>query len=338
MPIDVFWQTGAPPDGAWIPPQDVAPYRGARMSDRGTEPLIRDRALALGFDAVGFCRAELGAGGARSAWPTSSPPASTATWAGSRDAATQRADPRALWPEARSVIALGLSYAPDDDPLATLAQHDRGNDLGLCPQSRLPRRREGHAEAPRAVHRRALRPGGESVRRYRAGDGKAAGRSAPGSAGRASTPTWSRARTARGCSSARSTPRSSSPPTRRTPTTAAPARAASMSARPTPFPRRTGSMRRAASPTSRSSIAGPIPHELRPLMGNRIYGCDDCLAVCPWNRFARATPHAKLRARAELTAPRLARARRPGRCRLSRACSAARRSSASAATASCATC
>jgi epoxyqueuosine reductase len=41
-------------------------------------------------------------------------------------------------------------------------------------------------------------------------------------------------------------------------------------------------------------------------MGNRIYGCDDCLAVCPWNRFAHATPHDKLRARADLTAPRLA--------------------------------
>ena len=41
-------------------------------------------------------------------------------------------------------------------------------------------------------------------------------------------------------------------------------------------------------------------------MGNRIYGCDDCLAVCPWNRFAQATPHDKLRARDDLTAPRLA--------------------------------
>jgi epoxyqueuosine reductase len=51
---------------------------------------------------------------------------------------------------------------------------------------------------------------------------------------------------------------------------------------------------------------GSIPHELRPLMGNRIYGCDDCLAVCPWNRFARASPHDKLRGRADLTAPRLA--------------------------------
>jgi epoxyqueuosine reductase len=41
-------------------------------------------------------------------------------------------------------------------------------------------------------------------------------------------------------------------------------------------------------------------------MGNRIYGCDDCLAVCPWNRFAQATSHSRLRARADLTAPRLA--------------------------------
>ncbi len=51
---------------------------------------------------------------------------------------------------------------------------------------------------------------------------------------------------------------------------------------------------------------GPIARELRPLMGNRIYGCDDCLAVCPWNKFS--TPHAtpQLAPRAELTGPRLA--------------------------------
>jgi epoxyqueuosine reductase len=50
---------------------------------------------------------------------------------------------------------------------------------------------------------------------------------------------------------------------------------------------------------------GPIPLALRPLMGNRIYGCDDCLAVCPWNRFAQVSRHAKLRPRPELTAPYL---------------------------------
>jgi epoxyqueuosine reductase len=51
---------------------------------------------------------------------------------------------------------------------------------------------------------------------------------------------------------------------------------------------------------------GPIPRELRPLMGNRIFGCDDCLAVCPWNKFAQAGREAKLAARATLRAPRLA--------------------------------
>ena len=52
---------------------------------------------------------------------------------------------------------------------------------------------------------------------------------------------------------------------------------------------------------------GPIPVELRPMMGNRIYGCDDCLAVCPWNRFAdAAAANRAFLPRAELAAPRLA--------------------------------
>ena len=50
---------------------------------------------------------------------------------------------------------------------------------------------------------------------------------------------------------------------------------------------------------------GPIPRDLRPLIGNRIYGCDDCLAVCPWNRFAQAASEIKLRARPELARPSL---------------------------------
>jgi len=51
---------------------------------------------------------------------------------------------------------------------------------------------------------------------------------------------------------------------------------------------------------------GPIPHEFRKAIGNRIYGCDDCLAVCPWNKFAQAGREARLAARDELRAPRLA--------------------------------
>lgn len=51
---------------------------------------------------------------------------------------------------------------------------------------------------------------------------------------------------------------------------------------------------------------GPIPHEFRKAMGNRIYGCDDCLSVCPWNKFAQATSEIKLKARDDLKAPKLA--------------------------------
>ncbi|MBV9558900.1 MAG: tRNA epoxyqueuosine(34) reductase QueG [Bradyrhizobium sp.] len=51
---------------------------------------------------------------------------------------------------------------------------------------------------------------------------------------------------------------------------------------------------------------GPIPREFRQRIGNRIYVCDDCLAVCPWNKFAQAGREAKLAARDELRAPDLA--------------------------------
>jgi len=52
-------------------------------------------------------------------------------------------------------------------------------------------------------------------------------------------------------------------------------------------------------------LKGSIPVELRPLIGNRIYGCDDCLAVCPWNRFAREGQMMKAHARDEFAKPEL---------------------------------
>jgi len=52
-------------------------------------------------------------------------------------------------------------------------------------------------------------------------------------------------------------------------------------------------------------LQGAIPEALRPLMGNRIYGCDDCQLVCPWNKFARAAAQPDFRVRHGLDAPRL---------------------------------
>jgi epoxyqueuosine reductase len=51
---------------------------------------------------------------------------------------------------------------------------------------------------------------------------------------------------------------------------------------------------------------GPIPRELRPAMGNRVFGCDDCLAVCPWNKFAATAREARFAARSETDNPALA--------------------------------
>jgi epoxyqueuosine reductase len=52
--------------------------------------------------------------------------------------------------------------------------------------------------------------------------------------------------------------------------------------------------------------AGPVPERFRAAMGNRIYGCDDCLAVCPWNKFAQQARETRLAAREELRGPALA--------------------------------
>jgi len=52
-------------------------------------------------------------------------------------------------------------------------------------------------------------------------------------------------------------------------------------------------------------LKGPIPLELRPALGNRIYGCDDCLAICPWNRFARDGDLMREHARPDLATPDL---------------------------------
>ena len=52
-------------------------------------------------------------------------------------------------------------------------------------------------------------------------------------------------------------------------------------------------------------LEGPIPEALRPLMGNRIYGCDDCQLICPWNRYAQLTREPDVAPRAQLHTPTL---------------------------------
>ncbi len=219
--------------------------------------------------------------------------------------ADRRAHPRALWSEARSVIALGLSYAPGDDPLSTLQQPDRGSI------SVYARNRDYHDVVKGMLKHLAqfivsrfgpdvkvfvdTAPVMEKPLAARAGIGWQGKHTNLVSRAHGSwlflgeiyttldippdQPHADRCGTCTRCLSVCPT-----------------------DAFPTPY--RLDATRCISYLTIEH--AGPIPHELRPLLGNRIYGCDDCLAVCPWNRFARATPHTRLQAREDLTAPRLA--------------------------------
>ncbi len=87
---------------------------------------------------------------------------------------------------------------------------------------------------------------------------------------------------------------------------AAPAAPASTSAPPTRFPAPYQLDARRCISYLTIEHEGPIPHEFRAAIGNRIYGCDDCLSVCPWNKFAQGARETKLQARADLRSPPLA--------------------------------
>jgi len=219
--------------------------------------------------------------------------------------AERRASPLALWPDVRSVIMLGLNYGPDEDPLAILAKRDRaaisvyakGNDYHQLIKARLK-------ELARWLVANA---GGEVkvfVDTAAVMEKPLAARAGLGWHGK-HTNLVSREfgswiflgsifttldlpvdqAVADSCGSCR----------------------ACLDVCPTaafPEPYRLDARRCISYLTIEHK--GPIPRDLRPLMGNRIYGCDDCLAVCPWNKFAQQGREAKLAARDLLRAPTLA--------------------------------
>jgi len=264
---------------------------------------IRDRALALGFHAVGFCRAELGPEArARLTEFLAGGQHGDMGWLAER--AGQRGDPRSLWPEARSVIALGLSYAPEGDPLETLARPERGNI------SVYARNRDYHDVAKGMLKHLAQ----FVATRFAAGvkvfvdtapvmEKPLAARAGIGWQGK-HTNLVSRAHGSWLFLGEVYTTLDIPPDPPHADRCGSCSRC--LSACPTaafPAPYRLDARRCISYLTIEHR--GPIPVEFRAAMGNRIYGCDDCLAVCPWNRFARATDSVKLQARADLTAPKL---------------------------------
>ena len=150
IPIDVFYQTGEPPAGLWLPDPASPPIAGGADAPhreplsrhpamRGRAPIreaIRERALA-GFDAVGFAAAHLGAE-ARDGLGELSARGYHGDMGWLADTAARRGDPQTLWPEARSVVVLGSITARAKTRSRPRRSATR-RDLGLCPRPRLPR-------------------------------------------------------------------------------------------------------------------------------------------------------------------------------------------------------
>lgn len=264
---------------------------------------IRARALLEGFEAVGFAAAEL----------PDAKRAQLAAYIGEgrhgemgwfAEKVERRGDPRVLWPDARSILVLGLNYGPDEDPLRLLVQKDKG---GI---SVYARNRDYHD-----VVKKKLKSLGRWIAETYRIEIKVFVDTAPvmekplaaqggiGWQGKhtnlvsrqfgswlflgeiylaldlpADTAEEDHCGSCRACLDI-------------CPTAAFPA----------PYQL---DARRCISYLT-IEHAGPIPAEFRRAMGNRIYGCDDCLAACPWNKFAATSREAQLTARDDLRAPAL---------------------------------
>ena len=265
---------------------------------------IRDHALNLGFDAVGFAPAALG-GEARMGLAAFLAAGGHGDMGWMAERARERGDPRALWPEARSVVCLGMSYTPEGDPLATVARPDRGNI------SVYARNRDYHDVVKGKLKHLAqfiVSRFGPEVKVFvdtapvmEKPLARAAGLGWQGK----HTNLVSRAHGSWLFLGEIYTTLDLPPDAPHADRCGSCARC--LAACPTdafPQPYRLDATRCISYLTIEHR--GPIPLEFRQAIGNRVYGCDDCLAACPWNRFAQTAREAKLRARADLTAPGLA--------------------------------
>ena len=273
------------------------------------EPLVRrleERARALGFAACGIASAAEDTTRARrlEEWLGEGHHGSM-DWMETR--LEHRRSPQGLWPEARSVVALGMSYAPAQDPMglanagdrARISVYAQGKDYHDVVKKRLKAlarwivAEEPEAEVKVFVDTAPVmeKPLGEA-----AGigwQGKHTNLVSPDHGSwlflgaiyttldlAPSEPQRDQCGSCRACLDS-------------CPTDAFPA------------PYQLDARRCISYLTIEHK--GPIAEEFRQALGNRIYGCDDCLAVCPWNKFA-ATAHAarEFLPRAELVAPRLA--------------------------------
>ena len=278
--------------------------QSARLAPAELKQKLTDEARALGFDCIGVTDpAAIAAAGRHFQAFLEAGAHGEMDWLAARP--ERRVDPRVLWPEVRSVIMLGVNYGPEQDPLAILQQrasgaisvYAQGDDYHDLIKPRL-----------KALARWLVARSGAEVKVFvdtaavmEKPLAQAAGLGWQGKHTNlvsrefgswlflgAIFTTLDLPRDAADidhCGSCRAC-------LEICPTAAFPA------------PYRLDARRCISYLTIESKQ--PIPHQFRKAIGNRIYGCDDCLAVCPWNKFAQQGHETRLAARDALRAPDLA--------------------------------
>jgi epoxyqueuosine reductase len=286
-----------------VPKRPPKPATPAELRDA-----IRAEALRLGFDAVGFAPANLAPEARRERLQQLGAFVAKGFqgdmgWLGDRT--EERADPATLWPNARTVVSLALNYGPQSDPRAVLEQRDRaaisvyaqGRDYHEVVKTKL----KALGRFIWDTYRHPIKVFVDTAPLMEKPAAQAAGLGWQGKHTNLVSRQWGswlflgelllsaelpyddpeidHCGHCRACLDA-------------CPTNAFPA------------PYQLDARRCISYLTIEHE--GPIDEDLRPLLGNRIYGCDDCLAACPWNKFAQNAREAAFAPRAELTAPALA--------------------------------
>jgi len=272
-------------------------------SDTPINHSIKAQARALGFDAAGIAAADLDGAGVRLMEFLGDGRHGTMKWMEER--ARERSDPKALWPEVKSVIAVGHNYGPEHDPLDDLARSERGvvsvYARGKDYHDVLKKRLKALARWLVATHGGDVKVFVDTAPVMEKPLAAAAGLGWQGKhTNLVSTelgswlflgviystleldPGEQQQDHCGSCSACLDI----------CPTKAFPA------------PYQLDARRCISYLTIEHK--GHIPVEFRNPMGNRIYGCDDCLAVCPWNKFAKTAHETAYHARLELKAPLLA--------------------------------
>jgi epoxyqueuosine reductase len=264
---------------------------------------LKRRARALGFDAAGITRAdEAWEAGARLAEFVAEGRHGEMRWM--EETLARRSAPTAMWADARSALVVALNYGPDHDPLETLAQRETGNisvyargrDYHDVIKTRLKQLAGEVAQLTGAEVKVFVdtAPLMEKPLAQKAGLGWQGKHTNLVSRDLGSWFFLGTVLTAAALA-----------PDEAEPDHCGSCRACLEICPTNAFPAPYQLDARRCISYLTIEHAGPIPREFRAAMGNRIYGCDDCLAACPWNKFAGAASESALFARAELKSPGL---------------------------------